>query len=359
VRPKQYDDENRIRTGAELARYWVVQPGQLIVNPMWLSHGSIDAASIPGVISPDYRVYDLAARADPRFIAYLLKTNEYLGLYELFVRGDTTYDRRVSKQDFHSIPIVVPSKPEQRAIADFLDRKTAAIDALVDKKERLLQLLEERQRATVAHYTTKGLNPHGPMKESGVEWLGRVPAHWTVKRLKYAAMFQRGRDLPADSRTPGMFPVVSSGGVIGTHSVAAARGPGVVTGRYGSIGEFTFVEHDYWPLNTALFTRELWGNSARWLWFAVSVLAPLFVMESKKSAVPGVDRNDLHPYQLAVPPRDEQESLVSFLEQALKAHTTKVTVLRASVERLREYRQALITAAVTGQLDIPAQPEAA
>jgi type I restriction enzyme, S subunit len=288
-------------------------------------------------------------RLDRRFLFYLTMSHPFraIGASEMYGAGG---QKRVPEWFFRDLEVPVPPLAEQRAIADFLDRKTAAIDALIEKKEQHLLLMEETARSDVWRAVTKGLDRTVPLRQSGMPWLGPVPAHWTVKQLKYAATFQRGHDLPADERLAGNVPVVSSGGVIATHSVAVARGPGVVTGRYGSIGNFTYVPTDYWPLNTALYTINLRGNSARWLFFAVSILAPLFVMESKKAAVPGVDRNDLHPYALAVPPRHEQEEIAAHLDRVTDLVKARKREVRRSIDQLQEYRLALITAAVTGEL---------
>src|SRR4051812_10623572 len=99
-----------------------------------------------------------------------------------------------------------------------------------------------------------GLNPAAPLKTSGIEWLGDVPKHWEIKRLKWVVRLQRGYDLPADTRqSGGTVPVVSSGGIIDRHDVAMARAPGIVIGRYGSTEAVFYLEEDYWPHNTALF----------------------------------------------------------------------------------------------------------
>lgn len=165
---KQHDDENRVRSGEDLAHYWRVCPDQLVVNPMWLNNGSIAVSRLHGVISPDYRVYDLRADVEPSFAHYVFRSPVFWSLYQVLTRGHTTYDRRISKDDFAGLPFPVPPLPTQRRIADFLDRKTAAIDALIEKKERLLALLAEKRAALIHRAVTKGLDPTVPMKDSGV-----------------------------------------------------------------------------------------------------------------------------------------------------------------------------------------------
>lgn len=329
-------------------------PQDLAINTMWAWMGALGIVPMTGIVSPSYNVYRLRhpQEHEPRFFDHFYRAAPYVAEINRYSKGVWTSRLRLYPESFLQMPVLLPPKEEQRRIADFLDRKTAAIDALIAKKDRLLELLAEKRQALVTHAVTKGLAADVPMTDSGVEWLGSVPAHWTLRMLKFVATFQRGHDLPAEQRRDGPFPVVSSGGTIGTHDIAACRGPGIVTGRYGSIGQFHLVETDFWALNTALYTKTLWGNSPRFVFYALSVLRDLFEMESKKSAVPGVDRNDLHVYSVAVPPVEEQEAIAKHLDAVVGRIDEIVRQTATSVEKLREYRQALITAAVTGKLDL-------
>jgi type I restriction enzyme S subunit len=165
-------------------------------------------------------------------------------------------------------------------------------------------------------------------------------------------MFQRGHDLPADDRTEGCIPLVSSSGISSCHDVAVAKGPGIVTGRYGTIGKFTYVESDYWPLNTTLYSIDTHGNNTKYLWFMLHLLSDLFILNSKKGAVPGIDRNDLHPVLTVMPPRAEQDLITERLEAFTAGLAEQVTKVQEIIERLQEYRSALITNAVTGKIDV-------
>jgi len=149
VQQKNYEDENQVRSGEELEKYWTVLPKQLVVNPMWQNHGSIAVSSISGVISPDYRVYEFREDILPAYAHYVFRSSMYLSLYGVLTRGHTTYDRRISKEDFASLPFAIPPLKEQRIIADYLDCKTAAIDMLSEKKRRLVTLLSEKRTELV------------------------------------------------------------------------------------------------------------------------------------------------------------------------------------------------------------------
>lgn len=185
------------------------------------------------------------------------------------------------------LPVVCPTSVEQSAISTFLDRETAKIDALVAKKERLIELLQEKRTALITRAVTKGLDPDVCMKDSRVEWFGVVPAHWTVKMLRWAITFQRGHDLPSDERDEGDVPVVSSSGISSVHSKAVSEAPGIVTGRYGTIGKFYSMTQPYWPLNTTLYSIAIYGNEPRFLRYLLMHLSSLFLIHALKSAIPG------------------------------------------------------------------------
>lgn len=289
--------------------------------------------------------------SDTRFFYYWLSTQTaYL---QVLGRGSTFME--LSTDELKSLNIPHPSVLEQRAVADYLDRETSQIDALVAAKERLLALLAEKRRALITRAVTRGLDPHAPMTASGVDWLGEMPMHWEIKPLKYAVTFQRGHDLPQEERLEGPIPIISSAGQFGWHNRAVAQTPGIVTGRYGTIGEFYLVEQDYWPLNTTLYSIDLHDNQPRFLWYMLQAMTDLFLLHAGKSAVPGVDRNDLHPIPVAVPPIAEQRQITAYLDAELAKLDALAAANARSIALLKERRTALIAAAVTGRVDIGRQ----
>ena len=259
---------------------------------------------------------------------------------------------RVSWEYMANMLLVFPSLTEQRKISAFLDHKTQQIDQLISKKQTLIDKLNEQRIALITHAVTKGLNPAVTLKDSGVEWLGEVPKHWDIRKLKFAIIFQRGHDLSADNREDGDVPVVSSAGISSTHSTAIAKAPGIVTGRYGTIGKFVYVENDYWPINTTLYSVDTYSNNVRFLWYMMHNFVDIFLLNSKKSAVPGVDRNDIHPELTVVPPIEEQTQIVDHLDKETARIDRMVELNQQTIDKLKEYRTALITAAVTGKIDL-------
>ena len=271
---------------------------------------------------------------------------------KLEAAGQGTTFIELSRDKLRSERIPIPVHETQKAIADFLDRETARIDQLIEKKQRMVEVLGEKRQAVISRAVTKGLDADVPMKDSGVVWLGDIPVHWDVKQLRRAIMFRRGHDLPTDEREEGEVVIVSSSGVSSTHSRAIAKAPGIVTGRYGTIGQFHLINQDYWPLNTTLYSINLYGNEPRFLLYMLAHMSPQFLAHAVKSAVPGVDRKDVHADHVAVPPISEQRAIAAFLDRETVRIDTLVTKIRETIDRLREFRSALITAAVTGQIDV-------
>lgn len=251
--------------------------------------------------------------------------------------------------DLRKFEVLLPPLATQETISDFLDRETARIDELIEKKERLISLLNERSRAVVAQLLTKG-SRSASLTPTETDWYGSSPAHWTRARLSRLCNLQRGHDLPQQDRVDGSVPIVSSAGVTGYHNRAAVRGPGVVTGRYGTIGQAFYIEEDFWPLNTTLYVTSFNGNFPKFVKHVLELL-PL-ASDSEKSAVPGINRNYIHTLRVVVPPVSEQREIVEKIELHESSVQAMTEGLRRMVDSLREYRTALISAAVTGQIDV-------
>lgn len=336
--------------GAISGKY-LVKPGDLIYSKIRPALNKACIAAGEWLCSAD--MYPVKVTEKNLRTQYLL----YFVLSEPFVRLMVDESMRVAmpkvnRETLVGCPVLVPSLREQDCIATFLDRETAKIDALVATKERLLELLEEQRAAMISQAVTKGLDNNVPLNPSGLDWLGDVPAHWNVKQLQWAITLQRGHDLPADERELGDVPVVSSAGVSSSHSRAAAKAPGIVTGRYGTLGRFHLITVDYWPLNTTLYSVDLHSNDPRFLRYMLTHMSPLFLLNGAKSAVPGIDRNDIHPIHTAIPPVSEQVAIANFLDTRSASIDALVAEVRRAILRIAELRAALISSAVAGQIDL-------
>jgi len=272
--------------------------------------------------------------------------------------------------------IAFPNRVAQDAIVTFLDRKTAAIDALIAKKERLIALLQEKRQALITQAVTKGLDPSVPMKESGVEWIGRVPSHWRRTRLGYLSMIGNGstpsREEPSYWAEKG-FPWLNSAKVNDETVPQADRfvtpramqechlprvNPGTVlmaiTGEGQTRGraavltfEATVSQHiAYIAPSAQIIPRFLLRQlQARYLWLRQE-------SSGGGSTKGALTCEFLRTVPITLPPIAEQDAIVARMDRVLAHQGHVVDLLSGSVEKLREYRQALITAAVTGKIDV-------
>ncbi|WP_201572357.1 restriction endonuclease subunit S [Psychrobacter nivimaris] len=168
-----------------------------------------------------------------------------------------------------------------------------------------------------------------------------VPNGWEFSKLGNVAELQRGFDLPSTKRIDGNIPIVSSSGVSGYHNEYKVEKPGIVTGRYGSIGNVYYVEENFWPLNTSLWVKNFHSNYPKFIYYLLSSFD--FKKFSDKTGVPGVNRNDLHAVKVAVPPLLEQKKIVKILSTWDKAISTTERLIDNSTQQKKALMQQLLT----------------
>ena len=195
-------------------------------------------------------------------------------------------------------------------------------------------MLDERQAATA----------------SPIPWLTNMSDEARVAKLARVLTMQRGVDLTADEQRPGDVPVITTAGVTGWPLVAIAAGPGVVIGRYGSVGSVHWVEQDYWPHNTTLYLKDAHGNHLRWAYYLLRSF-PYAALQAR-AAVPGVNRNDMAAEDVPIIPPPLQAYIADILDARVADTSRQTALIARSIDLLNEYKQSLITAAVTGELDV-------
>ena len=327
----------------------------LVLNRLKAHLGVFALADQAGVISPDYSVFRRRCASNMTYFAHVLRSPACRSELRVRTKGIVEGFWRLYTDDFYGIRLPVPPLSEQAEIVRFLGHADRRIRRYIRAKQKLIALLKEQKQAIIHSAVTGQIDvrtgqPHPAYKPSGVKWLGNVPAHWELRRLKWVTRLQRGYDLPADRRVPGPFPVVSSGGVIDTHSESRCAGPGVAMGRYGSTEAVFYVERDFWPHNTSLFVTSFQGNTQKWCYYLLSAITK--ADQAGKSAVPGLDRKDLFQIVVPVPPLAEQREVVGTIEAATRNLTDAISAAEQEIDLIREYRTRMIADVVTGKLDV-------
>lgn len=273
----------------------------------------------------------------------------------------------LSREDAYQNKLPVPPPREQRAIAEFLDRETGRIDALIAKKLRLIELLEEKRTALISHTVTKGLNPDAPMKPSGIEWLGEIPAHWEVKPLKHVTELVNGAAFkPSDWSKKGT-PIIRIENLNGGNSFNYFAGSmpskchvtkgdllfGWSGNRGTSFGPFIWWRDGLHYLNQHIF--RLMGFACNRKWFYYSLKAVTWYIEFEAHGIIGmvhVTKNKLGSIPLGLPPLAEQRAIADHLDHTTGRIDTLISKNRELIDKLQERRSALISAAVTGKIDV-------
>lgn len=169
-----------------LEGYRKCKPNDLAMNIMLAWQGGLGISNYDGIVSPAYSIFRLASDDNPHYLGYLYRTRLYLDEFGRNSTGIVPSRWRIYPDKFGHVQTLLPPKPEQDRIVAFLDEKTAQIDALIAKKERQIELLEEQKAIRINQAVTRGLNPKVKLKPSGIEWIGEIPEHWEVKRIRHA-----------------------------------------------------------------------------------------------------------------------------------------------------------------------------
>lgn len=359
----------------------LLHQGDLMINST--GTGTLGRAAIfdqNGIFIADGHV--TIVRIEPKsmftkYLYYLIQIPIYQGyIYSAIISGSTN-QIELSREGLRSTPIIGPQLDEQHAIAAFLDRETAKIDALIEKKRRLISLFEEKRATIISHAVTKGLDPDVPMKDSGVEWLGDIPAVWDVLRTKFAAKLESGhtpsRQHPeywVDCNIPWMSLAdvwqLRNGRQIYIHETkeqvsklgianSSARllpTKTVILSRTASVG-FSGI------IACPMATTQDFVN-----WICGPRLQPeflLYVFRSMKEEFSRLTMGSTHQtiympdvgqFVTPLPPLNEQYEIVGYINKKTAKIDALIFKIHEAIKKLQEYRTALISAAVTGKIDV-------
>ena len=239
----------------------------------------------------------------------------------------------ISSSQIENLKILTPPLPEQKKIASIL----TSVDEVIETTQKQIDKLQDLKKATMNELLTKGIG-HTEFKDSE---LGRIPKSWEIYRLGEIAHFQRGHDITAAERIKGEFPVVSSSGVSGYHNKPTTKAPGVVVGRKGSIGTVHFLESDFWAHDTSLFVKNFFSNNEKFVYYLCCWLD--LQQYGTKSGAPSLNRNDIHPIKLKIPPLFEQKEISKILSDFEKTIEKKKNKLTQTQSLKKSLMQDLLT----------------
>ncbi|HHY0490186.1 restriction endonuclease subunit S [Vibrio parahaemolyticus] len=366
----------------DYSKYQLVYKGDFAMNHMDLLTGYVDISSFDGVTSPDYRVFRLinCTRFYDRYYLYLLQFCYKQKVFFPLGQGSAHLGRwRLPTEAFNEVEYPTPSFSEQQQIANFLDYETAKIDTLIDKQEKLIELLKEKRQAVISHAMTKGLSPDAKMKDSGVEWLGSVPEHWKGTALKYITNIYgrigfRGyttNDIVEEGNGAiTMSPSNISNGVVSfdkatyiswekyyeSPEIQLQKDDVVLVKTGSTLGKAGYIDKLICPttLNPQLAVFKESSCCNKWLYYFLNTtLAKAYVNNSNSGGtVPTMSQEKILSYIAPTPPLKEQGEIAAYLDLEISKIDDLITKMNTMVDLINERKTALISAAVTGKIDV-------
>jgi type I restriction enzyme, S subunit len=314
---------------------------------------------LSGYVRPDKE------EVDSGFLGWAAKSEPFVS--EVVSRSVGVSYPAINASELVTIEMPLPPLETQRRIAQFLDEKTARIDGLIEKKRALLERLAEKRQALITRAVTKGLNPDALMKPSGIDWLGDIPAHWDLVPFKWRCQVQSGQVDPREAEyvdMPLIAPDHIESGTGRLYDVSSAEEQGAISGKY-FCPEGAVLYSKIRPAlrKVALFESECLCSAdmyaidpgmyfeRRYLFYFLltDAFTAYAELESLRVAMPKVNRDALGAFPLPVPSLDEQTEIADYCLRVDQENRVAADQIKYSVDKLEEYRSALVTAAVTGQ----------
>lgn len=379
VSDKELDEnemDRKVTRSDDRSKYKSVIPGDLTYNMMRAWQGGFGTVSAYGMVSPAYVVARPVRPFMTFFVEMILRTPNAVAEMKRHSRGVTDFRLRLYWEDFKCIEIALPPADEQAVIVDFIRHETSKIDALIAEQERLIALLAEKRQATISQAVTRGLNPDAPMKDSGVAWLGAVPAHWDVRPLKHLVSFRSGgtpskeklnywngdvpwasaKDLKTDRLTD-TIDHISAAAIEEKAADLVPRGAVLVVVRGMILARMFPVSIVDTPmainqdLKAVIPSERIGSEFLAWLLRGTSDDS-LRRLDEAGHGTKALRMEAWASMLLPVPSIQEQALIAEFIEQEMARLAQLQHEAERAIALLKERRAALIAAAVTGQIDV-------
>lgn len=354
--------------------YQIVEPNDIIIRCTDLQNDQTSLrtglAKDKGIITSAYLNLKVINNHSAKFLHYYLHT---LDITKVLYKFGSGLRQNLSFLDFKRLPIIDIPLSEQQKIAQFLDDKTAKIDQAVDLAEKQIALLKEHKQILIQNAVTRGLNPDVPLKDSGVEWIGQVPEHWEVKKLKFVSKINQ-HTLPENTNGSLSIKYVDIGSVSFENGIEkvenfsfknapsrarrlANRGDIVVSTVRTYLKAITMVKEEHqdciFSTGFAVITsNECLEDNFFELYAKSDAFTEQVSVFSKGMSYPAINSTDLSNLWITVPPISEQQKIADYLETQVSKINQAIALKKAHIEKLKEYKSVLINDVVTGKVRV-------
>lgn len=372
IRFSEINEKRTNVTSEDLSKYQAVDPGDFVLNNQQAWRGSVGVSSYRGIVSPAYLVLSLDSGIHPGFANLLFREKAMVTQYLLCSKGVGSIQRNLYWPYLKRAVTILPPLAEQAAIADFLNYMDRRIRRYVRTRRKLIKLLEEQKQAIIQRAVTHGLDPNVRLKPSGIEWVGDVPRHWEVRRVKQLCQILRGkfthRPRNDSSLYDGSYPFIQTGEV--------ARAAKSITSFKQTLNERGLAVSKMFPAGTlvmtiaanigdvailtfdACFPDSIVGFVPQasvdrdYLYYVFRAMKPEFLREAPVNTQGNLNIDRIGSRYVAVPPTSEQREIVCHVERSTLGLNHAVLHAQREIDLLQEYRSRVVTDVVTGKLDV-------
>ncbi|MEE0972532.1 MAG: restriction endonuclease subunit S [Paludibacteraceae bacterium] len=379
TRSEIVSDGEFVSRAETLVGYKKCYVGDLVSNIMLAWKGSMGITEINGIVSPAYCVYEPSQRIYPKYYHYLFRTSLYTSIFRLYSKGIIDSRLRLYSPYFFDISAIIPSLSEQQKIASFLDKKCAEIEEMITLQEKIIEELKAYKQSVITEAVTKGLNPKVPMKESGIEWVGQIPAHWEMYRIKYNT-FLKGRIgwqglNSSDFIDEGYCLITGTdfdnkGGInwdtcyriskerFDEDELLHIKNGDLLMTKDGTVGKMAYVKNlpEEASLNSHLLiirqTTELIDNEFLYWVMLSNVFKRFCLIHQSGSIMSSISQSTLGLFNCYFPTKSEQKDIVDYLNVKCTEIDNLISIKQQKIEHLKEYKKSIIYEYVTGKKEV-------
>lgn len=332
--------------------YQGINKGDIVIHGMDGFAGSMGVSKSTGKGSPVLVVCNPKDDDDSRYIIYYLRALAMNNVFIALATGirERSCDLRWNK--ISELPFIQPKASEQKLIADYLDEKCGEIDKLVSLQEQMIEELKAYKQSVITEAVTKGLNPDAPMKDSGIDWIGYVPAEWVETKIKFHGTIRSGDGISIEEiKEDGKYPVWGGNGLMGYTDKFNESDNSIIIGRVGALcGNVRVLERPTFVSDNALILRLLNDVHVGFMYWLL-IGANLNRLNTS-NAQPLITGTKVKNIKIALPSIDEQRSIASYLDSKCADIDSLIALKRQKIESLKEYKKSIIFEYVTGKKQV-------
>lgn len=343
-------DGNSKYNPESIESYNIVYPGTIMINGLNLSFDFVSQrvglVKERGAITSAYLAMKPNDNCSPNYVTYLFKSYDYKKVFHSLGKGlRATLNYNIIRNEL----IVLPSFHEQQTIAAYLDQKCGEIDELITLQEEMITKLQSYKQSVITEAVTKGLDKNVPLKDSGIEWIGEIPEHWNVVKIKYLAKIKSGDSISSNEIIQeGIYEVYGGNGLMGYCNEKNVDGFNIIIGRVGALcGNVRLISESKYITDNALILNCF--NNSLYPYMYIMLKAANLNNLNTSNAQPLITGSKVLNVSLPIPPLHEQQMIATYLDQRCSEIDELISIKQQKIEKLKEYKKSLIFECVTGK----------